>query len=144
MPRNLWHNVFMAQAASIPLSPPPFVFDWKDVERGLPLSTLQKFSTYSGIPLKGLLGVVIEARTLKHRQQRKEPLNLDESDRLARVAKIYELAVKVYGDREDGREWLMRPKDRFNEKSPLAMLRSEAGERAVEEFLYQIDEGVFA
>jgi putative toxin-antitoxin system antitoxin component (TIGR02293 family) len=57
---------------------------------------------------------------------------------------MYELAVKVYGDREDGREWLMRPKDRFQEKSPLALLRSEAGERAVEEFLYQIDEGVFA
>lgn len=134
----------MSQALPVPASPPPFAYDWREIERGLPLSTLDEFSAYSGIPVKGLLGVVIEARTLKHRQQRKEPLSLDESDRLARVAKMYELAVKVYGDREDGREWLMRPKDRFQEKSPLALLRSEAGERAVEEFLYQIDEGVFA
>ena len=44
--------------------------------------------------------MVIPPRTLKHRRQRQEPLNLDESDRLARVARIYELAVKVYGDRE--------------------------------------------
>src|SRR5580658_11186722 len=144
MPRNLWHNVLMAQAASVPLSPPPFVFDWKDVERGLPLSTLQKFSTYSGIPLKGLLGVVIEARTLKHRQQRKEPLNLDESDRLARVAKIYELAVKVYGDADKARRWLSKPKERFQERSPVAMMRTELGGRQIEEMLYQIDEGVFA
>ena len=69
---------------------------------------LEEFSAYSGIALKDLLGVVIPARTLKHRRQRQEPLNLDESDRLARVARMYELAVKVYGDREDGLKWLTR------------------------------------
>ena len=128
----------------LPASPAPFTFDWKDVERGLPLSTLDEFSAYSGIPVKELLEVVIPARTLKHRRQRGESLNLDESDRLARVAKMYELAVKVYGDREDGKDWLLHAKGRFSGRSPLAMLRTEAGERAVEEFLYQIDEGVFA
>ncbi len=145
MPRVLWHNVHMSQAAAIPVvSPPPFAFDWREIERGLPLSTLEEFSAYSGIAVKDLLEVVIPARTLKHRRQRQEPLNLDESDRLARVARMYELAVKVYGDREDGMGWMARPKDRFQGRSPLAMLRTEAGERAVEEFLYQIDEGVFA
>ena len=144
MPYNLWHNVLMGQTAAIPASPPPFVFDWHEIERGLPLVTLDEFSAYSGIPVKSLLEVVIPARTLKHRRQRDELLSLDESDRLARVARIYELAVKVYGNREDGRGWLVHPKDRFHDRSPLAMLRTEAGERAVEEFLYQIDEGVFA
>jgi putative toxin-antitoxin system antitoxin component (TIGR02293 family) len=88
--------------------------------------------------------VVIPARTLKHRRQRQEPLNLDESDRLARVARMYELAVKVYGDREDGRRWLCGKKSRFDGKTALEMLWTETGERAVEEYLYQIDEGVFA
>ena len=69
---------------------------------------------------------------------------MDESDRLARVARIYELAVRVYGDREDGREWLTGPKNRFDGKTPLAMLRTAAGEHAVQEFLIQIDEGMFA
>jgi putative toxin-antitoxin system antitoxin component (TIGR02293 family) len=134
----------MSEAASVPVSPPPFTYDWRDVERGLPLSALDEFSAYSGIPLKSLLEVVIPLRTLKHRRQRNESLNIDESDRLARVAKMYELAVKVYGNADDGRVWLLHPKDRFYERSPFAMLRTEAGERAVEEFLYQIDEGVFA
>jgi putative toxin-antitoxin system antitoxin component (TIGR02293 family) len=133
----------MSQALPIPASPSPFTYDWRDIERGLPLSALEQFSAYSGIPMKELLEVVIPPRTLKHRRQRNEPLNLDESDRLARVAKMYELAVKVYEDREDGREWLMRPKRRFNERTPLAMLRTEKGEEAVEEFLIQIDEGMF-
>jgi putative toxin-antitoxin system antitoxin component (TIGR02293 family) len=144
MPRNLWHNVRMSQAPAFPASPPPFTYDWRDIERGLPLSALDEFSAYSGISMKELLEVVIPPRTLKHRRQRNEPLNLDESDRLARVAKMYELAVKVYGDCEGGRDWLIRPKRRFNERTPLSMLRTEKGEEAVEEFLIQIDEGMFA
>jgi putative toxin-antitoxin system antitoxin component (TIGR02293 family) len=134
----------MAHATLIPVSQfPSASFDWRSVERGVPLSALEEFSNYSGIPLKELLEVVIPLRTLKHRRQRKEPLNLEESDRLGRVARIYELAVHVYGDREDGKEWLLEPKDRFDQKTSLAMLRSTAGERAVEEFLIQIDEGMF-
>ena len=143
MPRKLWHNVPMSQAPYLPASPPPFTFDWKDIERGLPLSMLDEFSAYSGIPVKNLLEVVIPPRTLKHRRARKEPLSPEESDRLARVAKMYELAVKVYGDREDGKGWMLRPKRRFDERTPLTMLRTEKGEEAVEEFLIQIDEGMF-
>lgn len=143
MPPLLWHNGRMSHALPLPVSPTPFTFDWKEVERGLPLSTLEEFSAYSGIPVKDLLEVVIPPRTLKHRRARKEPLNLDESDRLARVAKIYELAVKVYADREDGKSWLLRPKRRFDERTPLTMLRTEKGEEAVAEFLIQIDEGMF-
>ncbi len=144
MPRKSWHNVHMSQlAATLPISPPPFTFDWKSVERGLPLSTLNEFSAYSGISVRDLLEVVIPPRTLKHRRDRKEPLSIDESDRLARVARMYELAVKVYGDREDGKNWLLRPKRRFDERTPLALLRTERGKEAVEEFLIQIDEGIF-
>jgi putative toxin-antitoxin system antitoxin component (TIGR02293 family) len=121
-----------------------FAYDWKAVERGIPLSALEKFSTYSGITMKELLEVVIPLRTLKHRRERKEPLNIDESDRLARVARVYELAVKVYRDRDDGRKWLTGPKKRFDGRTALAMLRSEVGEQAVQDFLIQIDEGYFA
>jgi putative toxin-antitoxin system antitoxin component (TIGR02293 family) len=144
MPQKVWHNVFMSQAAQVALSPPPFSFDWRDIERGLPLSILEEFSAYSGIPVKGLLDVVVNARTLKHRRQRQQPLSIDESDRLARVARVYELAVKVYSDRDDGRVWLCGKKRRFDGKTALEMLRTRAGEQAVQEFLIQIDEGMFA
>jgi putative toxin-antitoxin system antitoxin component (TIGR02293 family) len=138
----MWHNVLMS--ASVTPAIESFAYDWKAVEKGIPLSALEKFSAYSGIPMKELLEVVIPLRTLKHRRERKEPLNLDESDRLARVARIYELAVKVYDSKEDGREWLIGPKRRFEGRTALSMLRSEAGEQAVKDFLIQIDEGYFA
>ena len=145
MPRKMWHNVHMKDEATVDLEPSPaFALSWRDIEHGVPLRALEDFSIYSGLPLKDLLEVVIPARTLKHRRQRNEPLNLDESDRLARVARLYELAVKVFGDRDKARRWLSKPKQRFQENSPVARMRTELGGRSVEEMLIQIDEGMFA
>ena len=137
------HNVLMSQTLQIPVVPSPFVLDWKAVEQGVPLPALEEFAASSGFALKDLLEVVIPARTLKHRRQRQESLSLDESDRLARVARMYELAVKVYGDREDGRKWLCGRKRRFDGKTALEMLDTQIGEHAVAEALIQIDEGMF-
>jgi putative toxin-antitoxin system antitoxin component (TIGR02293 family) len=134
----------MGQAAAVVLEPSPaFAFTWRDIEQGVPISTLEEFSAYSGVAIKDLLEVVIPPRTLKHRRARKEPLNMEESDRLFRVVRMYELAVKVYGDRDDGRNWLLGSMRRFDGRTALSMLRTEAGEHAVQEFLIQIDEGMF-
>jgi len=145
MPHNLWHNVHMSQAAQASLKPSPaFQFSWREIERGVDIPLLEEFSSYSGIGFGELLDVVIPPRTLKHRRQRQEPLSLEESDRLFRVVRMYELAVKVYGDREDGRKWLLSRMHRFDGRTALSMLRTEAGEHAVQELLIQIDEGMVA
>jgi putative toxin-antitoxin system antitoxin component (TIGR02293 family) len=163
MPHLLWHNVPMTAVVSPAVATVGsaatgivaatgeaeaesriFQPDWREVERGLPISMLEEFSTYSGFALKDLLEVVIPPRTLKHRRQRNEPLNMDESDRLARVARLYELGVKVFGNPDKARKWLSKPKHRFDGRSPLEMMRTGLGGSGVEEMLYQIDEGVFA
>jgi putative toxin-antitoxin system antitoxin component (TIGR02293 family) len=145
MPQKVWHNVRMGHAATAPVPlPRDFAFEVQDIERGVPITAIDRFAVYSEIPLKELLEVVIPPRTLKHRRQRGEPLNMEESDRLARVARLYELAVKVFGNADKARKWLTRPKFRLDERTPLLMMRSELGGRRVEEMLYQIDEGVFA
>jgi len=143
----------MAHAISIPtpdaskisaVAGSRFIFDWRQVEAGLPLATLEEFVAYSGFPMKDLLEVVIPLRTLKHRRQRQEPLSAEESDRLARVARLWELAVKVFGEPDKARRWLTKPKIRFEERTPLAMMRTGAGTDGVEEMLIQIEEGMFA
>jgi putative toxin-antitoxin system antitoxin component (TIGR02293 family) len=135
----------MAHAAMVPTpTSEAFTFDWKQVERGVPLAALEEFAAYSGFAMKDLLEVVIPPRTLKHRRQRQEPLSPEESDRLARVARLWELAVKVFGNPDKARRWLTKPKMRFEERTPLAMMRSDLGGRGVEEMLIQIDEGYFA
>ncbi len=143
----------MAQGALIPspetLQAPEatatrFNFDWRQVEAGLPLATLEEFAAYSGFAMKELLEVVIPLRTLKHRRQRQEPLSAEESDRLARVARLWEVGLNVFGNPDKARRWLTKPKVRFEERTPLQMMRTEAGGDGVEEMLGQIQEGYFA
>ncbi len=93
--------------------------------------------------MKELLEVVIPLRTLKHRRERREALSLDESDRLARVARMYELGIRVFGNPDKARNWLTKPKPRFDDRSPLTLLKSDAGGSRIEEALIQIDEGMF-
>jgi putative toxin-antitoxin system antitoxin component (TIGR02293 family) len=134
----------MSQTATTLIPSPAFQFNWRDIERGVPISVLEEFSAYSGFAMRDLLEVVIPARTLKHRRQRNEPLSIEESDRVARVARLYELGVKVFGNPDRARRWLSKSKDRFDGRSPLLMMRTSLGGSAVEEMLYQIDEGMFA
>jgi putative toxin-antitoxin system antitoxin component (TIGR02293 family) len=118
--------------------------DLSHVESGVPLTTMSTFADSSGLPLKDLYEVVIPARTLKHRRARREPLSRDESDKLARLVRVFDHAVSVFGNPERARAWLDKPKKRFDNRTPLTMLRTEIGGRMVEEMLGQIDEGMFA
>ena len=114
------------------------------IEAGLSPDAVAAFVSASGIELKDVYEIVIPARTLKHRRSRKEPLSRDESDKLARLMRVFNQTVTVFGDRQKARNWLYKAKKRFDDQTPLRMLRTELGARMVEEMLGQIDGGMFA
>jgi putative toxin-antitoxin system antitoxin component (TIGR02293 family) len=134
----------MAQAAKSKPFLSTLHLNLETVESGVPVATMTEFVSASGVPLKDLYDIVIPARTLKHRRARGESLSPDESDKLARLVRIFDLAVKVFSNADRARAWLEEPKRRFDRRTPLTMLRTELGGRLVEEFLIQIDEGMFA
>jgi putative toxin-antitoxin system antitoxin component (TIGR02293 family) len=117
--------------------------DLEAVESGLPVSTLTKFLSVSGMQGRDIYKVVISARTLRQRMKRKEPLTTDEADRLLRLIRVYDETAHVFGNRNKALCWLTEPKPRFKERTPLQMLRTDLGGRMVEEMLVQIDEGIF-
>jgi putative toxin-antitoxin system antitoxin component (TIGR02293 family) len=116
----------------------------ESVEAGVPVQTMTEFVAASGVDFKDIYNIVIPARTLKHRRSRKQCLSADESDKLARLVRVFDQAVGVFGDTEQARGWLYAPKKRFDARTPLDMLRTDFGGRMVEEMLGQIDEGMFA
>ncbi len=118
--------------------------DCEQVEAGVSLATVTEFVTVSGMEWKDVYDIVIPARTLKHRRARSEALSRDESDKLARLVRVFDQAVSVFGGRDRAREWLAKPKHRFRDRTSLALLRTEIGGRMVEEMLGQIHEGMFA
>jgi putative toxin-antitoxin system antitoxin component (TIGR02293 family) len=147
MPIDMWHNVLMEQAAVLDPQTPFMTslnLDLETVEAGVPVATMSRFVAASGMRFKDIYEVVIPARTLKHRKARREPLTPDESDKLVRLIRVYDQAVRVLGEKEKALYWLSEPKRRFEGRTPIQMLRTDLGGRMVEEMLGQIYYGMFA
>jgi len=113
------------------------------VEERLPLASVEALSAH-GITDEEIYRFIVPRRTLVHRKTRHEPLTHEESDRAVRMARITSLAEEVFGNDAKASRWLRKPKSRFDQKTPLEMLRTEAGARLVEEMLLQLDYGFAA
>ena len=96
-----------------------------------------------GLERSEIDAVVIPSRTLQHRRSRREKLTVEESDRVLRVIRVLSLTESIYGSRERALGWLRKPHPRLDGRSPLSLLKTDAGSRIVEELLVQIDEGMF-
>ena len=88
--------------------------------------------------------LIVPRRTLAHRIAKHQLLSKDESDKAVRVARITAMAEQVFGESERAWRWLRKPRRRFDGKTPVEMLATEAGARLVEEMIVQIDYGLFA
>jgi putative toxin-antitoxin system antitoxin component (TIGR02293 family) len=112
-------------------------------EHGLPLDSIARLKA-KGLTFSEVSDVVISPRTLKHRKARGERLSNEETDRVVRVARIVSLAEQVFRNHDKAFAWLRGADDRLNGRTPLSMLHTESGGRAVESMLWQIDDGVYA
>jgi len=96
-----------------------------------------------GLTFSEVHSLVLPARTLKHRKEKKQPLSIEETDRALRLAKVLALAEQAFANREKALGWLRRSNQRLNGRAPLDMLRSEVGGDLIRQMLYQIDEGIY-
>jgi putative toxin-antitoxin system antitoxin component (TIGR02293 family) len=99
----------------------------------------------SGIVEPGVLyEFVVPRRTLAHRKAKDQRLTSEESDRLARVLRVYARSEEALGDPERSYRWIRKPNRALQGKTPLELLSSEAGARAVEKVLGRLEHGVFS
>jgi putative toxin-antitoxin system antitoxin component (TIGR02293 family) len=113
------------------------------VERQLPVAAIQALIR-GGLSDAEAYELIVPRRTLAHRVARHQPLSREESDKAVRVARLASTAEQVFGEPERAWRWLRKPKGRFDGRTPLEMLATEAGARLVEEMITQIDQGIFA
>jgi len=112
------------------------------VEQQLPTSSINRLLAL-GVTRTEVSSVVIPSRTLQHRRSRREKLTVEESDRVLRMMRALSQAEEVYETRERALQWLRRANPRLGNRTPLELLKTDAGSRIVEELLVQIDEGIF-
>lgn len=116
------------------------------VEAGLPLEALERLGKLLSLdsPTETARLLHIPPRTFYHRKKTRR-LTSGESDRLLRTARIFGLAVDLFGgDRQAARQWLQTPKRALGDATPLGYAATEVGAREVEDLLGRAEHGVFS
>ena len=114
------------------------------VAEGLPAAAVDGLVARGALTSDELHRLVVPRRTLAHRKQHRQRLTADESERLARAARLVALAEGTLGDAARAHAWLRRPNRALGGQEPLGLLASEHGARAVEAVLGRVAHGVFS
>lgn len=113
------------------------------VSRGLPTLAVDAV-VHSGILSADEADrLVIARRTLAARKARGQDLTHDESDRLARIARVNAVALEQFGNAEKSSRWLRKPNRALGGRVPLDLLATGEGARVVEETVMRIAHGIF-
>ena len=116
----------------------------RQIKRGLPMNAFDDLQAAMAVPAKTLASAAnIAVRTL-NRRRKEGRLQTDESERLFRIAVLYDRAIEVLGDQERARAWFKEPKKALGMKTPLQYADTEPGAREVENLLGRLEYGVFS
>jgi putative toxin-antitoxin system antitoxin component (TIGR02293 family) len=116
----------------------------RKVQEGFPFRALDGLSIRSGIPVAEIASLLyIPPRTLARRKASGR-LSRDESERLLRVSRIFELAVELFdGDAPGAVKWLRTPRKALDYSSPLSYSVFDFGAQEVRNLVGQLAHGVF-
>jgi putative toxin-antitoxin system antitoxin component (TIGR02293 family) len=116
----------------------------KRIESGFGFNALLRFQKMSGLPMAEIADVLqIPPRTLARRRATRR-LHPQESERLLRLAALFEKAVALFeGDVAGARNWFTRPVRALGYQQPLNYARTEIGAREVEHVIGRLEDGVF-
>jgi putative toxin-antitoxin system antitoxin component (TIGR02293 family) len=117
------------------------------VRQGLPLTAFDAVAKYARVTIAELSAVTaISQRTLQRRAKTEKTPTLDreQSDRLTRVARLYQFAVEVLGSADAARSWMSTPNRSLDNSRPFDLLNTELEAREVEDALGRIQYGVFS
>ena len=115
------------------------------VEEGLPVMDVVKFSKQAGFTNDELAKLInIPARTYARRVAGKARLTLPEGERAARLMRVFDCALQLFGNNENVRKWLHAELPALGWRTPIDYAQTEPGAREVENLLGRIEHGVFS
>lgn len=115
------------------------------IERGLPYRRLEKLTQALDETESEIADLVqIAPRTLA-RRKKEGSLKPDESERIDRFERIFQLAVDLFeGDKKHAVQWLKEPNRGLANRTPLDFTKTEIGARMVENLIGRLEHGVFS
>lgn len=114
----------------------------KAIHSGIPYQALEVMAERFGLDLPRIGKILhLPSRTMARRKLQHR-FNVQESDRLVRVARVFASAAEIFGRREHASTWLTRPNRALQDRVPLDLLDTEVGTREVEAVLGRIEHGM--
>jgi putative toxin-antitoxin system antitoxin component (TIGR02293 family) len=116
----------------------------QNIKKGLPISAFEKIQKELDISADALASTVnIASRTLARRKKegRFQP---DESERVLRIASLFDRALQVLHNQNRVKLWFKSPQKGLGGKTPLEYADTEPGAREVEDLLGRLEHGVFS
>ncbi len=104
------------------------------VHRRIPLRALV-YVKRSGFSDQEIGRFIIPERTRRHRKGKRQPLTVEESDRVVRLTRGQAMTEDIFGDVEKANRWLRENLAILDGKAPLEVARTESGARFVEQML---------
>ncbi|MBT4757774.1 MAG: DUF2384 domain-containing protein [Opitutae bacterium] len=114
------------------------------IREGLPMVEFVALQALLGLRAESLAQHLTISRSTLVRRRKSGRLDMQESDRLLRYARLYARATAVLQDDDAARDWLRQPARALDFISPLTFAETEAGAREVEALLGRIEHGVFS
>ncbi len=113
------------------------------VEAGLTPAAVDAIATAVALTPEEFERLLMPRRTLRYRRERQQPLSAEESDRAARLARVWVAAAETFGEEDKARAWLRRPNRALKGRTPLDLLDTGSGAIVVDQVLTRIAYGVF-
>jgi putative toxin-antitoxin system antitoxin component (TIGR02293 family) len=113
------------------------------VVRGLPVAAVDRICTRVAPGDRSLRNRIVPKATLARRQRvRGQRLSAEESDRLARLARLWAFAVDVWGSEGAAQRFFAEPHPLLGGQIPRDVaIQTEVGARAVEDILGRLKYG---
>jgi putative toxin-antitoxin system antitoxin component (TIGR02293 family) len=116
----------------------------EQVLHGLPYHALTKFVEVSGFSQQEVTASVDLPTTTLARRKKIGRFSPEESERLARLALLFEQATELFeGNAEAAQAWMRSPHKVLGGKTPTELARTEFGARLVEDVIGRLEYGVF-
>jgi len=104
-------------------------------------AAIENLSEFLGESTPKLMQLIqVNERTAQRRREQ-GVLSPEESDRIARIARVAQRAVEAFGDENQAREWLKRPNRVLQDVPPLELLGTDGGAVLVADELGRIESG---
>lgn len=111
------------------------------IEKGFPVSAIDNVSQLIAPDDPSFAFEIVPRATLLRYKRKRCPLSLEQSDRVARLARVWAVAESVWKSPKDARRFLFEPHQLLGGKRPIDMARTAVGARMVEDILGRLEYG---